>query len=151
MLFRSQDVPLKSEYFNSQLGYDFKTNEYGYTKYGDNVGKDRFDSINNGSPTLEFSDILSIYKVYTGRSGTVENLKPVEKDAKFTNKQRQNFKDVTENLKKVIEKNIKNAGYKFSPTDDADLLVQQFSNTSFAGLDNITYKTKEIKIGRAHV
>ena len=138
-----QNIPLKSKYFGSQLGYDFITNEYGYTKYGDNVGKDRFDSINNGSPTLEFSDILSIYKVYTGRSGTVENLKPVKTDAKFTDKQRQNFKDVTENLQKVIEKNIKNAGYNFSPKNNDDLLVQQFSNTSFVGLDNITEVTKE--------
>ena len=138
-----QSVPLKSKYFGSQLGYDFKTNEYGYTKYGDNVGKDRFDSTNNGSPTLEFSDILSIYNVYTGVNGKVEKSKLVKKDAKFTDKQRQNFKDVTENLKKVIEKNIKKAGYKFSSTDDADLLVQQFSDEKFVGLDNITEKTKK--------
>jgi len=138
-----QNIPLKSTYFGLPLGYDFRLDQYGYTKYGNNVGKDRFDSINNGSPTLEFSDILSIYKVYTGISGTAENLKPVEKDPKFTNKQRQNFKDVTENLQKVIENNIKKGGYKFSPQNNDNLLVQQFSNKEFVGIDNITYLTKE--------
>lgn len=140
-----QSIPMKSQYFGSQLGYDIKDDTLGYKKYGSNIGKDRIDSTNNGSSTLEFSDILSIYKVYTSVAGTVENAKPIIKESKFIDKQRQSFKDVTENLKRVIEKNIKGAGYEFSPLSNDDLLVQQFSNGSFGGIDNITYLTKEPK------
>lgn len=140
-----QSIPMKSQYFGSQLGYDIKDDTFGYKKYGSNIGKDRIDSTNNGSSTLEFSDILSIYKVYTSVAGTVENVKPVIKESKFIDKQRQSFKDVTENLKRVIEKNIKGAGYEFSPLSNDDLLVQQFSNGSFGGIDNITYLTKDPK------
>jgi len=128
-----QSVPKTSKYFGSQLGYELRT-VGGYIKYGDNVGKVRIDA-EGGNPTYEYSDILSIYKLYT------DVAKPINTDNKFNVKSKQPYKDVTDSLKKVIAK-FDASGYKYS-ANSGDLLMQQFSNNSFPGMDNITQQTKD--------
>ena len=133
-----QKVPKTSTYFKfTELGYEPKSIG-GYTRYGDNIGRDSIEST-GGSSTYKFSDILSIYKVYTDiNAGT----KTVRTESKFNDKKRQSFKDIELNLQRVID-GIKKGGYKYSPKDSSDKMVKQFSDGKFHGLDNITNLTKK--------
>ena len=134
-----QKIPHSSQYFGLELGNDGDEDS---TKYGEQVGRDAKFAPTGYGATTKFSDILSVYNVYTGVKGTVEDMTPVITDSKFTDKTKQSFKDVEDGLKRVITK-LKESGYEYKPIDDHDLLNKQFSNKSFAGMDNITYKTRD--------
>ena len=132
-------VPNTSKYFDNELGYERK--EFGgYIRYGDNLGKSRIDLENGGSPTYKFSEILSIYKIYTNTNVGPNDI--IRTESKFNDKTRQSVKDVIANLQRVI-KGIENGGYKYRPMDSSDKMVKQFSNAVNLGLDNITLLTKE--------
>jgi hypothetical protein len=128
----SRKVPKTSEYFDSQLGHDLKTTSDGYIRYGDNLGHLRAESENL---PFKFSDILSIYEIYTN-AALVDK---VRSDSKFTEKNKKSIKDIEDSLNRVI-KSIKNAGYDY--VGGYDIGMKQFSNGRYIGLDEITYNTK---------
>ena len=133
----SQKVPKSSTYFGSELGYEPKSSG-GYVRYGDNIGQSKVGM--EGPPsTYKFSEMLSIYKIYTDVNA---GAKTVRTESKFNDKKSQSVKDVEENLRRVI-KGIEMGGYKYLPKDSNDVMVKQFSNGEFRGFDNITYLTKE--------
>lgn len=127
-------VPRSSTYYGAEVGYDEKEFN-GYIRYGENVGRDRIKS-EGGSPTYKFSDIISIYKLYTSPT------KEIKSESKFNDKTVQSFKTVEDSLKKLI-RGIESAGYKFSPLNDDDLMVKQFSHSTLSGMDEITGFTKD--------
>jgi hypothetical protein len=61
---------------------------------------------------------------------------------KFTDPQSQNFKDVEDNLKKVLD-TIVSAGYTYNGLTSTDIINQQFSNQSYKGYDFIKQLTKD--------
>jgi len=126
-------LPRSSTYYGVDIGYDEKEVN-GYIRYGQNVGRDRILS-EGGSPTYKFSDIISIYKLYTSPT------KEIKSESKFNDRTNQSFKTVEDNLKKLI-RGIESAGYKFSPLNNDDKLVKQFSHSTLSGMDEITGFTK---------
>lgn len=129
-----RSVPRSATYYGVEVGYDEKEVN-GYIRYGDNVGQDRIKS-EGGSPSFKFSEILSIYKLYTSPT------KEIKSESKFNDKTAQSFKTVEESLKKVI-KGIESAGYKFFPLNNDDLMVKQFSHSTLSGMDEIGGFTKD--------
>ena len=135
-------IPQTSQYFGVDVGYTIANNSDGYKTYRDNVGIVRIKKKQAGTDSYEYSDILSVYKVYTAIEGTVEKNTKVVSDSKFNLKNADAVQLINKTLQKTID-NIKSAGYSYVPADDADKIMQQFSNNSYIGMDNITYKTKD--------
>ena len=127
-------VPNTSVYHDSPLGYDPKTTADGYIRYGDNLGHSRAELEN--SP-FKFSEILSIYKVYTDTTSTDR----VRTESKFNDRNKKSVKDIEDSLNRVV-KSIKNAGYDYVAKNGYDKSVKQFSDGGFIGLDEITNRTK---------
>lgn len=136
-----QNIRQNQKYFKSEVGYFIEQNTKQYKKYGENVGIYRVRK-NQTTPTYKYSDILNVYATYTFIKGTIEGNNQVLTDIKFVDKTNDAVAQIQKNLEQVIN-NIKLAGYEFTPMSDDDLLVQQFSNNSFIGMDNISYKTKD--------
>jgi hypothetical protein len=127
-----KDIPLKSTLFGKEIGYDLERNNRGYIKYGENVGMFAVKK-RNESGTYKYSNILSIYKVFTDDSTKL--------DSKFTDEQSDQVKSIQDNLNKVIA-GIKRAGYE---VDSSYVPYQQFSDTTFfLGMDSIKYKTNKL-------
>ena len=135
-------IPQTSQYFGVDVGYTIANNSEGYKTYRDNVGIVRIKKKQAGTDSYEYSDILSVYKVYTSIEGTVEKNTKVVSDSKFNDKNADAVQLINKTLQKTID-NIKSAGYSYVPADDADKIMQQFSNNSYIGMDNVTYKTKD--------
>lgn len=129
-----KSVPRSATYYGVEVGYEEKEIN-GYIRYGENVGRDRIKA-EGGSPTYKFSDIISIYKLYTSPT------KEIKSESKFNDKTAQSLKTVEDSLKKLI-RGIESAGYKFSPLNDDDLMVKQFSHSTLSGMDEITGFTKD--------
>jgi hypothetical protein len=135
-------VPQTAQYFGHSVGYSPKNNNYNYRTYGDNVGIIPIKLNKAGTTSYEYSDILSIYQVYTSKDGTGEQNKKILSPSKFNDKTDDVVKDIIDNLNRAI-KNITVSGYTYAPADNADLNMQQFSDSNDIGMDNITYKTKD--------
>lgn len=141
LVVNGRSIPATQQYFGQSIGYSLTDNNEGYKKYGDNVGIVPLRLNNKTSNSYEYSDLLSIYTAFTKIEGTVEKNKKVVADSKYNDKNSEDVKYIQKKLQDTID-NIKSAGYEYSPLDDADKMMQQFSNTSYIGMDNITYKTK---------
>lgn len=130
------------QYFGQSVGFTLSNNTKGYKIYGDNVGGVPIRLNKGGDSSYEYSDILSLYQIYTSVNGSVESNTKVVVQSKFNDKTDDAVKAITDTLKKTIT-NIKSAGYEYAPVNDSDLMMQQFSDSTYVGLDNITYKTKD--------
>jgi hypothetical protein len=129
-----KNVPRSGDLSNSKVGYDEKEIN-GYIKYGQNVGRDRINA-EGGSPTYKFSDILSIYTLYTSPKNEIKS------ESKFNDKTNQAFKSVEENLLTLMRKIESGNTYKFS-SPKGYKIVKQFSDSSYRGIDNITSATRD--------
>jgi hypothetical protein len=129
-----KNIPRSSTYYGESLGYEEREFN-GYIRYGQNVGADRIKS-EGGEPTYKFSEILSIYRTYASID------KSVKSESKFNDATQKSVKDIEEGLKRIVN-GINSAGYKYFPLNDDDIMVKQFSNKSFMGMDNISSLTKD--------
>jgi hypothetical protein len=128
-----ESVPETNKYFGYDVGYKKTKDEFGNVKYSDNVGNEIIRKENKEIDSLERSDLLSEYAVYTKSDFKDSN----KQNTKFTNKTDDAVKSVQSTLNKVIE-NIKTAGYTYNK----EKTYNQFTDVDNIGFNAITYKTK---------